>query len=101
MSRNRIHHSCGPVETYRIVNAAGEEVTSFTLNDKQPSITIHLERGSSVLENPIRRLEREAWSYCEALMRALTEIEKIDPAAALDLYAKMFEGDDSAPKPWE
>jgi hypothetical protein len=101
MKRERIHYngnSKGSAETYRIIDSAGKEITSFTLNDKRPSIVLHLERGGPVLENPMRRLEREAWSFCEALMQTLTEIEKLDQVAALDLYAKMLGDDDSDPE---
>lgn len=80
----------GKPETYRIINAAGKEVTSFTLNDEQPGVTLHLERPGLAVEAPVKRLEREAWSYYEALVQTLDKIDAINPAAALALFAQMF-----------
>lgn len=87
-TRNDRTHE-GP-ETFRIVTAAGKEIASFTLDDKQPGVTLHLERQVSALESPVKRLEREAWSYYEALSRTLEKIEIFSPAAALALENQMF-----------
>lgn len=91
-TRQLIHSKCpaGKTETYRIINAAGDEVTSFTLDDKRPGVTLHLERPGLVIEAPVKRLEREAWSYYEALVQTLDSIEAISPAAALAIFAQMF-----------
>lgn len=80
----------GKSETYRIINAAGKEVTAFTLSDEQPSVTLHLERPGLAIEAPIKRLEREAWSYYEALEQTLEKINAINPAAAFSLFEQMF-----------
>lgn len=83
----------GKPETYRIINAAGKEVTSFTLNDEQPGVTLHLERPGLAIEAPVKRLEREAWSYYEALVQTLDKIDAINPAAALSIFGQMFTDD--------
>ena len=65
-------------------------MTSFTLNDERPGVTLHLERPGLAVEAPVKRLEREAWSYYEALVQTLDKIDAINPAAALALFAQMF-----------
>ena len=80
----------GKPEKYRIINEAGKTVTSFTLNDERPGVTLHLERPGLAVEAPVKRLEREAWSYYEALVQTLNKIDAINPAVAIALFAQMF-----------
>lgn len=83
----------GKPETFRIVNEAGKTVTSFTLGAERMDATIYIERPG-ILEAPVKRLEREAWSYYEALGLTLEKIDAINPTAAIALYAQMFEDDE-------
>ena len=83
----------GKQETFRIVNEAGETVTSFTLGAERKDVTIYIERPG-ILEAPVKRLEREAWSYYEALMMTLDKIDAINHAAALALFEQMFTNDE-------
>ena len=84
----------GKPEIYRIINAAGKTVTSFTLNDERPGVTLHFERPGLAVEAPVKRLEREAWSYYEALMQTLDKIDAINPAASLALIEQRFTNDE-------
>ena len=80
---------------FRIIDEAGEEVFSFTLDDEHVSITIYYERAQPgfAVEAPTQRLARQAKVYYEVLMHTLDAIEAIDPSAYLSLCADMF-GDD-------
>ena len=86
----RSDKKAGAAETYRILNEAGNEVTSFTLDDSRPSVTLHLERQGLAVESPLKRLEREAWAYYETLAQTIDQIEAISPAAAEALFSQMF-----------
>jgi len=83
----------GKQETFRIVNEAGKTVTSFTLGAERRDATIYIEQPG-VLEAPVKRLEREAWSYYEALGLTLAKIDAMNPAAALALFGQMFTNDE-------